>query len=123
MKSTHVGLSTQGRLALDKQRIGRNYKTGKLSTRIPLASLFHGNYIDNRPEGRKNEHVWSFRQRPFATKVNLTNEQIDAVLDLADAHDIRPYSVAVLLGQFLDAVLDGSLIPMKEGDNDDTSVQ
>jgi hypothetical protein len=106
-------ISTYARRRLDAiKREGKNTTL----TRASLSPLFHGNYVDNRPPMYRQGRVWAVRSRTCLTTVALTAEQIAAVVELAEEHDIdvkyfkpdRPPTY--LLGQFLEAVLNDHLV-------------
>ncbi len=111
-------ISINTRIALDKLFV--DAVTGRVAGRAALARLFHANYIDNRPQWLRDAHCWSVSSRLVQTHVNLTPEQVDQVLTLAIAHDVQikyaarnnAPSPVYLLSTFLEAVVQGYLVPV-----------
>lgn len=129
-------ISVAARKKLDEQRLPPPTRYPGLVTPPPvkrsnLRSKFHGNYIDNRAEYLKRANAWSINPRPVGVSTNITRNQVRQVLELALAHNVtaaRYYGgseeaipitdartlVPNLLGQFLDAVILGYLVPAEE---------
>lgn len=134
MKRTYaIQLSIEGRRVLDEARRSRGrlsrFGSVVMSSRTPIAAVFHKQYRDARSDILIKEHAFSIRPRPLQTSIVLEDEQVKEVLQLANELDINLTNIrrtgkpTALLGQFLDAVLRGHLIyvgpePERQSSND-----
>lgn len=106
-----VCISAKAKDAMDRWRLENNVG------RYPLSKRVHSGYTDNRTPAAKRGDKFSARIRPATVQTNLDDEQIVAVLELANKLDIiARYDttdqgmISNLLGSFLDAVIMGDLV-------------
>jgi hypothetical protein len=135
MKTTkyRIKISLAAKSQLDSLRITPKRRYPHLvppspTPRPPIAKRFHPNYVDNRSDSLRQAHLWSFNNRIVHVDTYLTDLQVAVVLAMALEHDVyaqrthgvseklipitNPNSITHhLLGQFLDAVILGYLIP------------